>query len=136
MGPSFSNRLQSQYEDALSKGSGLYGLGTLEQDKLELKRFENPCKDFGTTLMLQQIWKNISPWVPNAFSTTAEKDPTLVMEFTTIFGHVTNYAITIQDCLTSCLKLFHVKMNLSNAVTTRVKRTNISAHQSSMTHKS
>ena len=136
MGPSFSNRLQSQYEDALSKGSGLNGLEPLEQDKLSLKRFENPYKDFGKTHMLQQIWKNISPWVLNAFSTTAEKDLTLAMEFTTIFGHVTNYAIMIQDFLTSCLKPFHVKMNLSNAVTTRVKRTNKSAHQSSMSHKS
>ena len=56
------------------------------------------------------------------------------MEFTTIFGHETNYAITIQDFITLCLKLFLVKMSLSNAVTTRVKRTNISGRQKCMTH--
>ena len=74
MGPSFSNRLYSQYEDALSKGQGLHGLEPLEEEKFQVKKIENPCKDFGQTPMLQLIWKNISPLVPNAFSIIAEKD--------------------------------------------------------------
>ena len=99
-----------------------------------MKGFENPCQDFGQTPTQQQIWRNISLSVPNASSTIAEKDRKAAMEFTTIFGHETNYAITIQDFITLCLKLFHVKMSLSNAVTTRVKRTNISGRQKSMAH--
>ena len=89
-------------------------------------------KDFGKIPMPEVIKKNISPLVLNAFSIIAEKDQKAATVFTTKSRHVINYATMIQDFITWCWKLFHVKMNWFNAVTTRVKLTtsfSISGHR-------